>query len=101
MRSKTRSQYDDRCNMRCPGGNRCDCHEGIVHDLCICTDPKCKCHGKERYERTKPKPQPHAGIKFYKPPYRYRDEIATSLQKLYSFEDAKLMLQGTPWEIDS
>ena len=43
------------CQGECPEGNPCICRTAndgkrLNHTLCICKDPHCKCHSKERYE---------------------------------------------------
>ena len=46
------------CKKICPGGNECKCNEDVDHVLHICTDPRCYCHSRERYERDVPT-KPH------------------------------------------
>ena len=52
----TWTYYGD-CSAKCPGGSPCYCQVqvGSTHSLCICSDPTCPCHARERYE---PAPEP-------------------------------------------
>ena len=49
--------YYGNCDSRCPGGSPCYCRvwPGCKHSLCVCSDPDCPCHARERYE---PAPEP-------------------------------------------
>lgn len=50
-------QYYGDCTGKCSGGSPCYCQvePGSNHSMCICSDPECFCHARERYE---PPPQP-------------------------------------------
>ena len=49
--------YYGDCSGKCPGGSPCYCQvqPGSTHSMCICNDPACLCHARERYE---PAPEP-------------------------------------------
>lgn len=38
------------CGHRCPGGGRCCLNADVNHALHICSNPRCVCHYRERYE---------------------------------------------------
>lgn len=39
-----------RCTQQCPKGNRCALEMTAKHTLCVCSDPECYCHSRQRYE---------------------------------------------------
>lgn len=39
-----------RCTNRCIEGRKCTLCGDVKHDLCICKNPNCTCHSRQRYE---------------------------------------------------
>lgn len=39
-----------RCRRMCTGGYQCTCRSDIRHMLHVCSNPRCICHARERYE---------------------------------------------------
>lgn len=50
MNSKVKFVSPKPMKHACPGGSRCCLDPYMQHDLCICSDPTCHCHSRERYE---------------------------------------------------
>ena len=50
-------RYYGDCSSKCPEGRPCYCQvaPGSTHSMCICSDPTCLCHARERYD---PTPEP-------------------------------------------
>lgn len=39
-----------KCPERCIEGKKCCLNGAIPHQLCVCNNPDCSCHSRERYE---------------------------------------------------
>lgn len=39
-----------KCPNHCIEGRQCCLNGAIPHDLCICKNPNCTCHSRQRYE---------------------------------------------------
>lgn len=39
-----------QCTCTCPGGHPCCLGDVVEHELCICEQPDCFCHSRERYD---------------------------------------------------
>lgn len=42
-------QQPGACHEECPGGNRCCLSSDVEHELHVCREPNCVCHGFTRY----------------------------------------------------
>ena len=55
MSRRNRFQGITGCKEVCPGGNLCYCEDAFLksHELHVCSNPECRCHSRERYEKPK------------------------------------------------
>lgn len=46
-------RFNDTCTKRCTDKHPCTLRKGGKHDLCICDEPRCRCHTESRYLEAK------------------------------------------------
>ena len=47
------SPLNKRCHCHCPEGGECTLRGDVRHELHICSESFCECHGKIRYAQAK------------------------------------------------
>ena len=52
------TNYAGPCKAKCPGGHKCCLDKSADHELHVCKNPACECHGRARYEATRKRHQP-------------------------------------------
>lgn len=50
-----RYRFNDECRKRCPEKYPCTLGKNDKHELCICSDERCRCHSEDRYLEAKKK----------------------------------------------
>jgi len=45
-----RIPHSRTCHKNCPGAEPCCLNAGVPHTLHICSNPRCICHYRERYD---------------------------------------------------
>jgi len=42
-------RFNDTCKKNCPENEPCTLSKFVNHELCICDNPRCRCHSEARY----------------------------------------------------